>query len=47
MDIEEARKEINCIDEEMAKLFERRMKLVGEISREKKEKGLPVLDSAR
>ena len=46
-DLELARKEIDEIDEEMARLFERRMAAVEKIAAYKKENGLPVLDPAR
>lgn len=45
--MEEKRKEINAIDEEMAKLFERRMKACLGVAEYKKEHALPVLDAAR
>ncbi len=42
-----AREEINEIDEEMSKLFVRRMNAVSDIARYKKERGLPILDGDR
>ena len=45
--IEELRKEINKIDEEMAKLFEERMECVKEIAKYKKKNNLPILDKNR
>lgn len=45
--LEETRKEISAIDEEMAKLFERRMNACREVAEYKKEHALPVLDAAR
>lgn len=45
--IDEYRKEINCIDEEMAQLFRRRMTVSADIARYKMEFGLPVKDGAR
>ena len=45
--LEEARKEINRIDEEMAKLFEGRMECAKVIAEYKKERGLPILDEQR
>ena len=45
--IEELRKKINKIDEEMAKLFEERMECVKEIAKYKKENNLPILDKNR
>ena len=46
-ELELARTEINEIDTEMARLFERRMKAVETIARYKKEHGLPVRDPER
>ncbi len=45
--LDEARKEINEIDQKMADLFAARMKAVGTIAAYKKEHGLPILDTAR
>ncbi len=45
--LKEARAEINIIDKEMAKLFERRMRAARIIAEYKKENGLPILDPAR
>ncbi len=45
--LELARKEINRIDSEMARLFEERMKACAQIGLYKKENGLSVRDSAR
>lgn len=45
--LEEIRKEISAIDEEMAKLFERRMIACRDVAEYKKEHALPVLDAAR
>ena len=45
--LEEARKTINEVDEEMARLFERRMEAVAKVAAYKKAHGLPVLDAAR
>ena len=47
MTIENARTEIDKIDSEMIKLFEKRMSLSAEIAAEKKEKNLPVFDEKR
>ncbi len=46
-ELDQARKEINQIDEEMARLFERRMMAVRRIADYKKSNGLPVRDSVR
>jgi chorismate mutase/prephenate dehydratase len=45
--LEEARIEINAVDAEMAKLFERRMRAAEKVAAYKKEMGLPILDPAR
>ena len=45
--LEEARKEINRIDEEMAKLFEGRMECAEVIAEYKKENNLPIFDKKR
>ncbi|MGA9517274.1 MAG: chorismate mutase [Trichococcus sp.] len=41
------RAEIDAIDQELVKLFERRMDAVTEIARIKKENELPILDQSR
>ncbi len=43
----ELRKEIDFIDEEMQKLFLKRMALVKKIAEEKKTKNLPILNQER
>ena len=45
--LDEARKEINLIDEEMAKLYERRMNASKMIAEFKKENGLSIIDGKR
>jgi len=45
--MDEARKEIESIDKEMAALFEKRMKCSNSIARYKIEHGLPVVDKER
>ena len=45
--LDDARKKINEIDKEMAKLFEERMKAVLEVLKYKKEHNLPVFDEKR
>lgn len=45
--LEESRREINAVDEELVKLFERRMKAVEGVIQYKMENNLPVFDSAR
>ncbi|MBE7007549.1 MAG: bifunctional chorismate mutase/prephenate dehydratase [Ruminococcaceae bacterium] len=47
MDLQQARDEIRAADEEMAKLFLRRMAAVSEVAAYKKEHGLPVFDAAQ
>ncbi len=44
---EKARQNINEIDLEMAKLFEKRMEAVMDVAEYKKEKGLPIFDADR
>ena len=46
-ELDNARKEINEIDKEMAKLFERRMRAAEKIAEYKKENGLSILDETR
>lgn len=43
----EARKKINEIDKNMAKLFEERMNVAKEIAEYKKENGIPIFDESR
>ena len=45
--LEQARKEINEVDKEMAKLFIRRMRAAEMVAEYKKERGLAILDKAR
>ena len=45
--LEKARKIINEVDEEMAKLFVRRMEAAEMVAAYKKDHGLPILDAAR
>lgn len=47
MDIQELRKQINQIDEQLVKNFEARMHVALEIAKYKKENNLPVFDPAR
>ena len=47
MELSDIRKEIDAIDEEMAKLFVRRMKAVDAVAAAKRASGAPVLDAAR
>ncbi len=47
MDLAAARREIDEIDGEMAKLFCRRMQAVGSVAAYKQAHGLPILDEAR
>ena len=46
-DLDTARKELNCIDENMKKLFLRRMEIVKDIAAYKKENNLPIFDANR
>ncbi|MBQ4037251.1 MAG: chorismate mutase [Clostridia bacterium] len=45
--LREAREEINAVDEEMARLFCRRMAACRKVAQYKKETGMPVFDPAR
>ena len=45
--LEQARKEINEVDKEMAELFVRRMRAAELVAQYKKERGLAILDEAR
>ena len=45
--LEQARIEINKIDEQMAVLFERRMQAAEQVAAYKKQQGLPIFDKAR
>lgn len=47
MGLEELRKEIDELDEQILKLIARRKEVVKEIARIKKERGLPVVDVER
>ena len=47
MDIQELRRQINIIDEQLVQNFDARMKVALEIAKYKKENGLPVFDPAR
>lgn len=46
-DIKELRKEIDYIDCELVKLFEKRMEVVQEVAKYKEKNNLPVLNSNR
>ena len=45
--LEDARKRINEVDKEIARLFEKRMQAVEDVARYKQEHALPVLDQSR
>lgn len=45
--LEEVRKQIDAIDEELVRLLEERYDCVSEVGRLKKEHGVPILDSQR
>lgn len=47
MNINELRKEIDSIDDELVRLFEKRMKTAASIAEYKKENGLPISDRTR
>ena len=45
--LEKQRAEIDAIDREIVALFERRMQVVGDVARIKKENGIAILDANR
>ena len=47
MDLQEYRRQLNSIDDQMVDLFTRRMEIVTEIALWKQEQGMPVLDRSR
>ena len=47
MDLQEIRAQIDGIDNELVRLFERRMALAGDVAAYKREQGLPVSDRTR
>ena len=47
VDLKDIRKKITETDDKMAELFKERMALVEQVAQYKKERGLPILDSAR
>ena len=47
MEIKELRKELDVVDKELAKLFEKRMKIIEKVRICKLENNLPVLDQNR
>ena len=47
MDLQEIRTQIDGIDDELVRLFERRMALAGDVAAYKREQGLPVSDRTR
>ena len=47
MSIEDLRNEIDSVDRQIIELFEKRMKIAGEIAEYKKENSLPVFDEKR
>lgn len=47
MDLEEARRAIDSVNTQLVPLLEQRMDAVVEVTRYKREHGLPVLDAAR
>lgn len=47
MELRDLRKEIDDIDDELVKLFCRRMEVAERVAAYKQEKGLPVLDASR
>ncbi|MBQ1525035.1 MAG: chorismate mutase [Firmicutes bacterium] len=47
MDLNDYRKEIDAVDEQLLALFARRMEISAAIAANKKERGLPTYDPAR
>ena len=47
MDLDELRKEIDAVDAEIVKLFEKRMEISERIAAYKQKTGIPVRDEAR
>ena len=47
MDLDQIRKDIDQIDQELVALLERRMVCVGQIVEYKEQQGIPVLDQGR
>ena len=47
MDLDELRKEIDAVDAEIVKLFEKRMEISERIAAYKQQAGIPVRDEAR
>ena len=47
MDLQELRRRIDRIDDELVRLFAERMDVAAEVAAYNKEKGLPVLDASR
>ncbi len=47
IDLSESRKEIDDIDRQLAALFEKRMKVSGDVAEYKRSTGMPVLDKGR
>ena len=46
-ELQQARVEIDAVDQEMARLFERRMAACRQVAQYKRERGLPILDANR
>lgn len=47
MELKDYREKLDCIDDEIVKLFTKRMEIAAQIAQYKKENGLPVLDVRR
>ncbi len=47
MELKDIRNKIDCIDDELVRLFRERMAIVSDVAAYKREKGLPVLNSQR
>ena len=44
-ELQQARVEIDAVDQEMARLFERRMAACRQVAQYKRERSLPILDA--
>lgn len=47
LNLQDIRKQLDEIDDQLIDLFSRRMRLVSEVAAYKKENGLPILDTGR
>ena len=47
VDLEESRRKLNEIDEQLADLFDKRMRITTDVAAYKQEHGKPIYDAAR